>query len=439
VTTQTSNRGSGSPLDERILAAAVAAAEASTEHAEFRVRPAAMPRVFEPSRKPDKRRLLITCAFAVAACLLIATLIVALPNSRRNGTTSPAQKVNTRSSFQPASNPFIDFVSRSTGYVILVPNSSPSIVEKTVDGGIHWTPVYSIKSPLLGIDFANAEVGWAVGPSVLLSTKNGGASWHVLHQPPVGLVRVDFVTPLDGWGLTSTGVLFSTSNGGSWWHQVKTSGSIDSECLASPSQGWISGSNYVDATTNDGSSWSQQYSVPGNHSETAQTQLTCSGNSAAVAFNLSTGPGQSQIVVADAHGVPSGTSWLALSNFQDSIAQVIAPAGYITGVGSPDSTNVVVLSQCVSGCHTNHVYVGIIHVLGQLNGSASLSGKPLSLNVAGEIVTSAVSFGGQLDGWVSVVGYSNGAYTNYIYQSNGHTPQSSALKNPVLIATIRVP
>lgn len=420
-----SEREAGNPLDERILAAATAAAELSSEHAEFWsatlvTRPESK---VIPSARSNRRRLVVTVGFVAAICVLIAVLVVALPGSPASTrATAPSGEPNKTLQSQPASNFSIDFVDQSVGYVILHPGSSRGVVEKTTNGGKQWQVVFMTSDGLNGIDFVSRSVGWALGPDDLFRTTDGGVTWQRLfRQAPDALVKIDFVNPLDGWGVTSDGGLLSTENGGSWWSDLKLPAPIDAACLSGPSEGWIAGSNFVDATTNDGVSWNRQYTESGDQQQALSTQLACSADSAAVAFNGTTTAEANWVEVADAFGGPAVAKWLPISTKLTYDSWVVAPDTYVTGIASPDSESVVLLSGCGLDCLTRHPYIGMVNNISppqDLGYTSSMS--RVTLNVPGQIVDSSVSFAGPSDdGFMSIIAVTDGTYTDYIYRSTG--------------------
>ncbi len=68
------------------------------------------------------------------------------------------------------------------------------------------------------VDFANAQVGCAVGGNVILTTSNGGATWTGQDVPGSGtLWCVRFVSPTEVWACGQGGLVLRSTDGGATW------------------------------------------------------------------------------------------------------------------------------------------------------------------------------------------------------------------------------
>jgi hypothetical protein len=102
---------------------------------------------------------------------------------------------------------------------------------RTSDGGASWVPqVSGVTTTLYSIDFANANLGWAVGPvSTILQTTNGGTTWRVLPEvtqrfPGMTFFEVLFADSHHGWVSTYGGSVLRTTDGGQSWTSTNATG-----------------------------------------------------------------------------------------------------------------------------------------------------------------------------------------------------------------------
>jgi photosystem II stability/assembly factor-like uncharacterized protein len=104
------------------------------------------------------------------------------------------------------------------------PHGRSGVAVSTTDGGRHWRSQAGISTEqLLGVSFADATHGWAVGPAgTVVATDDGGQAWSA--QDPDGgydLRQVSFSDPLHGWALIGHDALLCTVDGGESWSVVK--------------------------------------------------------------------------------------------------------------------------------------------------------------------------------------------------------------------------
>src|SRR5712691_8388763 len=135
----------------------------------------------------------------------------------------------------------------------------------TTDGGGSWHQGNSFPATNYGVDFIDAQSGWAVGiGGVVYTTTDGGHNWSGKVTPTSdNLKDVDFVDASSGWAVGGNGAIIRTTNGGATW-TVQSSGTtafLDGVSFVSATEGWAAGGNVFLYTTNGGSKWTQQ-SVP---------------------------------------------------------------------------------------------------------------------------------------------------------------------------------
>lgn len=115
----------------------------------------------------------------------------------------------------------VDPVSPSLVYAVAM--SSSGITSLTShNGGTTWSASgkFSGSSPV-GLQYVNAEDGFAVGPQSLWSTQNGGKVWH--RENKLGLTHVHFVTATKGFAMAaSQSAVVETINGGAAWQNILT-------------------------------------------------------------------------------------------------------------------------------------------------------------------------------------------------------------------------
>jgi len=160
----------------------------------------------------------------------------------------------------------IKFPTTSIGYAIA--DSCRAI--KTTDGGISWEQInINITSPakLTSMSFPNELIGYILvcdsGPGLVLKTINGGATWlNVLLQTPTPN-SIDFCSPEIGY-VAAAGSDYKTTNGGQTWETVTSCGFwaaqidlINSEIAYSAigSEIYSFRNPVIRKTTNGGMSW----------------------------------------------------------------------------------------------------------------------------------------------------------------------------------------
>ncbi len=168
----------------------------------------------------------------------------------------------------------IFFANELDGWEITLVNDSnffglplDETIQMTTDGGKTWIPSYNGKySALMGLDFINSQVGWALVNPVtsqtttleminkvqLLETTNGGLIWTpIATTTDSAMLYINFTTAQDGLAIDSTGQLLQTTDGGyTWTLLTNTPTRIWSLCqttsgtyIANPNNAYVEQSN----------------------------------------------------------------------------------------------------------------------------------------------------------------------------------------------------
>lgn len=141
------------------------------------------------------------------------------------------------------------------------------VVLSTTNGGAQWTPYSEIffNTALGGVDFVNAQSGWAVGDlGTLLSTTNGGSTWDRREiDNTKDYWEIDMVNADTGYIVGTFGTILRTIDGGVNW-DAQTSGTtldLSGVDFVSSSRGWAVGNaGVILYTSNAGQNWTMQNS-----------------------------------------------------------------------------------------------------------------------------------------------------------------------------------
>jgi len=148
------------------------------------------------------------------------------------------------------------------------------LIITTSDAGAHWTLQESGTSlPLYGIDFINAQVGFAVGgdpagansfANVVVKSTDGGQSWEGKSLPPLpGVLKtVHFVDADHGWAAGGGGAIVATADGGESWslQQSGVTTELTTVDFVDVNHGWATGPGRTLLKTEDGGSrWFPQF------------------------------------------------------------------------------------------------------------------------------------------------------------------------------------
>ena len=197
----------------------------------------------------------------------------------------------------------VDFISSTIGWAVGDPhwNQTAKAYTSTIihsnNGGETWDAQETgVAETLRGVDFVDANSGWAVGTNgTILHTNNGGGTWTKQTVATTDEFRgVVFIDANDGWATATRvvhydtfgnadnwqGRLWHTSNGGITWTQqtLPTNASILNRIKFIDAQnGWAVGVKYIGDnlgrpehvavvyhTSNGGQTWTEQYSTEDN-------------------------------------------------------------------------------------------------------------------------------------------------------------------------------
>lgn len=117
----------------------------------------------------------------------------------------------------------IDFADAKIGVAVGgTTETGPAVILRTEDGGATWSPVeVEANGRLYAIDFVTGTLGYTVGYDVMLRTRDGGASWNRVTLPESGwLASVSFATEQLGFavgGPAQEPVAWVTTDGGESW------------------------------------------------------------------------------------------------------------------------------------------------------------------------------------------------------------------------------
>jgi photosystem II stability/assembly factor-like uncharacterized protein len=124
-----------------------------------------------------------------------------------------------------------------------------------------WTKQFYQANGLMGIDFVDAQHGWAVGGGGSIVATTNGSAWKAQASGTTeALEAVDFIDTQYGWAVGYKGTILATTNGGATW-TAQTSGYTEvlwGVSFISRTQGWACG--YYGAilqTTNGGATWTR--------------------------------------------------------------------------------------------------------------------------------------------------------------------------------------
>ncbi|HET9059380.1 MAG TPA: hypothetical protein VFN61_05625 [Acidimicrobiales bacterium] len=161
----------------------------------------------------------------------------------------------------------IDFANRDVGWAV------GNQIWATRNGGRTWQAQMGAGANLTALDVLSPDRAWAfsVQPPSMYSTADGGRHWSQLPEPPEQIDSVQFVSPMSGYAVAGGtpigpanmpqcgGILLATSNGGRSWHQRPSPPNVQSACFSDRSHGWLSAASgqHADiyASSDSGRSW----------------------------------------------------------------------------------------------------------------------------------------------------------------------------------------
>ena len=141
----------------------------------------------------------------------------------------------------------------------------------TADGGAGWTrQLEGAPRHLVGVAFADASHGWAVGThGLVLATTDGGASWQTQASVGPNLWHVACVDARHAWAIGPAGQLVSTTDGGASWRTRLVPGVANSTpgdvglAFADARHGWVAAGHVILSTPDGGATWTVQRRRPG--------------------------------------------------------------------------------------------------------------------------------------------------------------------------------
>jgi photosystem II stability/assembly factor-like uncharacterized protein len=164
----------------------------------------------------------------------------------------------------------IDFLDAQRGWAVGDGDGGADLgrIYQTLDGGATWTHVHSIADgDLRAVDFVDAQHGWVAGGfGKIYATTDGGATWTRQAMPSwapsYAVWDIAFADAQHGWAVGNGGTVYGTSNGGQTW--IGQPSSTDSDCfkidVVSASIAWVACSaNVLLSTRNGGTSWHLQF------------------------------------------------------------------------------------------------------------------------------------------------------------------------------------
>jgi len=156
------------------------------------------------------------------------------------------------------------FISPDTGWIGNDPPDSPAVILHTTDGGANWaTQDPDLDFSIFGIQFVDADNGWAVSDfGGIARTTDAGTTWN-LKTSTITTNFLQGVSALpDGnnvWAVGQNGTILHTSNGGNNWGTQFFAGSsiLNAVSFANANVGYIAGDGTILKTTDGGNNWSE--------------------------------------------------------------------------------------------------------------------------------------------------------------------------------------
>lgn len=229
--------------------------------------------------------LLMAVAWLPGPVATASTLSQTSVTTRAQATTSfpvPCGGAASGDELQPEFISAVQFANRQVGWAV------GSNVWATRNGGDTWSTQSQAGVNLTGLDVLSPERAWVFSwqyPSIY-STADGGVHWSALPEPPEQIDAVHFVSLSMGFAVAGGtaagpsgmpqcgGVLLSTSDGGQRWHQLPSPPNVQSACFSDPSDGWLSAgvAQHADVyhSSNGGKTWQLSLAAPLNKQALAQ-------------------------------------------------------------------------------------------------------------------------------------------------------------------------
>jgi hypothetical protein len=206
-------------------------------------------------------------------------------------TASPTDSPTDSPSLQPVVIPMLASIQMVTARLGWAAGSGG--VYATHDG-VHWVQQFRSPEAVTGVDFIDASTGWVVGLQRLYRTVDGGVHWSALPPMSSPLRTVHFSSPQRGSGIAggadvgpthgwlvaySGGTLMKTTDGGVSWSALPAPVDPQTVCFTGPSNGWLGAGNGIYRSTDGGQSWHSSLLRPdyraGAHGQA--TLIECAG------------------------------------------------------------------------------------------------------------------------------------------------------------------
>lgn len=139
--------------------------------------------------------------------------------------------------------------------------SAGDMIERTTDGGQHWTVLFpgvaAHNGTVRDLEWVTATVAFAASSYGLLRLDTEPAGWSLVNRRD-DLQRLDFLTPLEGYVIAGDRVLRTADGGGTFAGLDVGLDVVSWIQWVTFNQGWAAGPRGVVATSDGGHSWRRQ-------------------------------------------------------------------------------------------------------------------------------------------------------------------------------------
>ncbi len=232
----------------------------------------------------------------------------------------------------------IDFANSDLG--IAIGNYTPI---RTENGGDSWKEIslgdefYSQPRYFLSVFFADEQNAWIVGDSgLIIHSSNGGLDWEIQNSNTnKTLFSVFFIDEMTGWAVGGDKTIINTTDGGNTWTTQSSGndGYFKDICFADANNGWCCGTDgIIYATTNGGELWTPQQSGL----TSTITNINFVDENTGWALDIT--DGNSNLIKTE----NGGNSWTQIYSFNSTLILdtyfINENEGYVTGIGSTFKT-----------------------------------------------------------------------------------------------------
>jgi len=158
----------------------------------------------------------------------------------------------------------VDFVDAEHGWAVGDITTEAGVILFSGDAGASWRPIATSTEVLSTVWFITARTGWAAGYAGRIQrTDDGGRSWITQRSEREGEVinSIFFVDAMRGWIVGGTGLVMRTIDGGATWTLIDAGREEDlwTVRFSGPDRGWIVGEGgLILASTDGGVTWAVQ-------------------------------------------------------------------------------------------------------------------------------------------------------------------------------------